>query len=183
MKPFAVALLAVVVASPAFAEDKKSDCLAVGSKVGAFYVTDVTGPAAGEKLCYRCRYGARPVVSIFCREVNDNVAALVKEVDSKVGANKDAKMAAFVVLLSDNPEADAAKLKELATKHGIQNTPLTTFDGAAGPSGYHVAKDADVTVMMWTENELKVNDTFKKGELAQDKVPGIVGKTSTILKN
>jgi hypothetical protein len=180
MKPIALALLAVAVASPAFAEDK-AECLALGSKVGAFYVTDVTGPAAGEKLCYRCRYGARPVVSIFCREINDNVAALVKEVDTKVGANKEAGMAAFVVLLSENPEADAQKLKDLAAKQGIQNTPLTTFDGAAGPAGYQVAKDADVTVMMWNESELKVNDAFKKGEFAQDKVAGVVGKTSTIL--
>jgi hypothetical protein len=182
MKPFAVALLAVVVAGPARAEEK-SDCLAVGSKVGAFYVTDVTGPAAGTKLCYRCRYSQRPVVSIFVREVNENVAKLVKEVDQKVGQNKDAGMAAFVVLLSENPEADAQKLKDLAAKQGIQNTPLTTFDGAAGPSGYQLSKDADVTVMMWVESELKVNDTFKPGELAQDKVATVVGKTNEILKN
>lgn len=180
MKPFALALLAAVAAVPAFAEDK-AECLALGSKVGAFYVTDVTGPAAGEKLCYRCRYGARPVVSIFCREVNDSVVALVKDVDAKVGANKEAGMAAFVVLLSENPEADAAKLKELAAKQGIQNTPLTTFDGAAGPAGYQIAQDSDVTVMMWTESELKVNDAFKKGEFTQEKVAGVAGKTTAIL--
>lgn len=180
MKSIAFALLAAAIAAPALAEDK-AECLALGSKVGAFYVTDVTGPAAGEKLCYRCRYGARPVVSIFCREVTPQVAALVKEVDAQVAAHKEAKMAAFVVLLSENPEADAAKLKELAAAQGIQHTPLTTFDGAAGPAGYQIAQDADVTVMMWNESELKVNDMFKKGEFGADKVATVVGKTSTIL--
>jgi hypothetical protein len=179
MKPFAIALLAVVAAGPAFAEEK-AECLAVGSKVGAFYVTDVTGPAAGEKLCYRCRYGGRPVVSLFVRDVNEEVAKLVKEVDTKVGANKDAGMAAFVVLLTENPEGDAQKLKDLASKQGIQNVPLTTFDGTAGPQGYKIAQDADYTVMMWVDSSLKVNDTFKKGEL-NEKVAGVVGKTSSIL--
>lgn len=179
MKPFALALLALAVAGSAFAEDK-SECLEVGSKVGAFYVNDVTGPSAGTKLCYRCRYGARPVVSVFVRDVNEEVAKLVKEVDTKVGQNSDAGMAAFVVLLTENPEADAQKLKDLAAKHGIQNTPLTTFDGTAGPTGYKVAENADYTVMMWNNSTLKVNDTFKKGEL-DGKVTGVVGKTSEIL--
>ncbi|MFV0444281.1 MAG: hypothetical protein ACK5Q5_11995 [Planctomycetaceae bacterium] len=179
MKPYALALLAIVATGPAFAGEK-SECLEVGSKVGAFYVNDVTGPSAGTKLCYRCRYGNRPVVSVFIRDVNDEVAKLVKEVDTKVGQNSDAGMAAFVVLLTENPEADAQKLKDLATKQGIQNTPLTTFDGNAGPTGYQVAQDADYTVMMWSNSTLKVNDTFKKGELG-DKVAGVVGKTNSIL--
>ena len=46
------------------AEEKKADCLKVGDGVAPFNVVDVTGPRAGEKLCYRCSYGSRPVVSI-----------------------------------------------------------------------------------------------------------------------
>lgn len=177
MKRIAAAMLAVLVAAPVLAEEG----LPIGTKVEAFYVTDVTGPAAGEKLCYRCRYGAKPVVSIFVRDVNDQVAALVKEVDTKVGANKDAGMAAFVVLLTDNPEADAQKLKDLAKAQGIQNVPLTTFDGKAGPPNYKVGEGSEVTVMMWNKTELKVNDVLKSADLSKDKVATVVGKTSTIL--
>ncbi|MEZ6064847.1 MAG: hypothetical protein R3B90_03870 [Planctomycetaceae bacterium] len=172
--------VALLTAAPAFAEDKAA-CLEVGSRVGAFYVSDVTGPAAGEKLCYRCRFGDKPVVSIFAREVNDELAALVKEVDAQVAANKDAGMAAFVVLLTENPEADSAKLKALAEKQGIQHTPLTTFDGVAGPDSYKIAQDSDVTVMMWVDGKLKVNEAFPKSELTAAKVPAVVGKTSEIL--
>ncbi|MCA9054652.1 MAG: hypothetical protein KDA75_12495 [Planctomycetaceae bacterium] len=183
MKTFALALLAVVVASSAYAEEK-SDCLAVGSRVGAFYVTKVFGPSdnakVGEKLCYRCRYQDRPVVSVFVRDVNDEVVDLVKEVDAKVGQNKDAGMAAFVVLLSENPEADATKLEQLASKADVKNVPLTTFDGTSGPQGYKVAEDADYTVMMWVNSELKVNDTYKKGQL-KEQVATVVGKTNSIL--
>jgi hypothetical protein len=177
MKRIAAAMLAVLVAAPVLAEEG----LPLGTKVEAFYVTDVTGPAAGEKLCYRCRYGAKPVVSIFVRDVNDQVASLVKEVDAKVGANKDSGMSAFVVLLTENPEADAQKLKDLATKQGIKNVPLTTFDGKAGPPNYKVGEGSEVTVMMWNKHELKVNDVLKSADLSKDKVATVVGKTSTIL--
>lgn len=180
MKRIAAAMLAVLVAAPAMAEEK-AECLAAGSKVSAFYVTDVTGPAAGEKLCYRCRYGNRPVVSIFVRDVNEQVASLVKQVDAKVTENKEAGMAAFVVLMTENPEADAQKLKDLAAKQSIQNTPLTTFDGKAGPPEYKVGQASEVTVMMWNKGELKVNEAYKASDLTGDKVPGVIGKTSAIL--
>ena len=47
-------------------------------------------------------------------------------------------MRAFVVLLTDDPDAAEEKLKELAEKHGIENTPLTIFDGEAGPPKYKI---------------------------------------------
>ena len=156
-----------------------ADGLEVGSSVGAFYVNDVTGPSAGKKLCYRCQYGNRPVVSIFARNVDDNVASLIKQVDGVVAKND--KMAGFVVLLSEDPQSDAGKLKQVAQTQSVKNVPLTTFDGAAGPNSYKIAQDADVTVMMWVDGQLKVNKAFKAGELSQDAIPGIVGETKTIL--
>lgn len=157
------------------------ECLEVGSPVGAFYVADVTGPAAGTKLCYRCKFKDRPVVSIFAREVNDQVAGLVKQVDSVVGQNQDQKMAAFVVLLTDEPESAEGTLKAVAQKHGIQNTPLTTFDGVAGPASYKLSKDADVTVMMWVDGQLKVNEALKLDELDDSKVSAVLSGTEQIL--
>lgn len=159
----------------------KADCLAVGSSVGAFYVTDVTGPEAGKKLCYRCKYGTRPVVTIFSRKVDDQVTSLVKEVDGVVGQNQDKSMAAFVVLLSDNPEKAADTLKKTADTAGVKHTPLTTFDGQSGPEGYKIAKDADTTVMMWVNGELKVNETYKAGALDKATVSKLVQETKTIL--
>ncbi|QDT34877.1 hypothetical protein [Thalassoglobus polymorphus] len=155
--------------------------LEVGEGVGAFYVKDVTGPAAGTKLCYRCRYGQKPVVSIFARNMDDNVASLVKSVDGVVAKNQSKDMAAFVVLLSDSPEATEADLKKVAQSKGITSTPLTTFDGVTGPSSYKISKDAEVTVMMWVGGKLKVNEELKASDLSAEKINSIVGKTGTIL--
>lgn len=155
--------------------------LEVGESVGAFYVKDVTGPSAGEKLCYRCRYGSKPVVSIFAREMNDDVASLVQKVDGVVGKNQSKKMAAFVVLLTDQPEAKEGDLKKVAESKKISHTPLTTFDGLTGPSSYKISPDAEVTVMMWVDGKLQVNEELRTSDLSADKIESIVGKTNKIL--
>ncbi|MGH7127483.1 MAG: hypothetical protein ACREIV_02865, partial [Planctomycetaceae bacterium] len=93
----------------------------------AFTVLDVTGPKAGERLCYRCRFGPRPVVTIFSRGVDDNLARLVKQVDAKVAENQGREMQAFVVVLSDNVEQTEKQLVSFQKKHGIEHVPLTVF--------------------------------------------------------
>lgn len=183
MKKFLVAALILGVAGvgAAIAAELESG-LQPGDAPPAFNVRDVTGPKAGKTLCYRCAYGPRPVVSIFAREIDENVTNLIKEVDKQVGANSDKKMAAFVVLLTDDPDAAETKLAEVAKKNGIKNVPLTFYDGSAGPSNYKIAKDADVTVMMWSESDVKVNHAFAKGELKKGDVKKVSSETAKILE-
>ena len=182
MKNLLAIALMLGVSGVAGAAELKSG-LQPGDAPPAFNVRDVTGPSAGKTLCYRCQYGARPVVSIFTRDI-DNAATqqLIKDVDATVGKNSDAKMAAFVVLLTDDPDAAEAKLAAVAKKHGIKNVPLTIYDGVAGPSKYKVAKDADVTVMMWNESDVKVNHAFAKGDFSKKAVKTVSADTKKILE-
>ena len=112
------------------AADLKSG-LQVDDSPPPFNVTDVTGPVAGTKLCYRCQYGSRPVVSIFVRKMDENTAKLVKQIDEIVGKQEEKKMAAFVTVLSDDPDAQESVLKKTADEQKIAHTPLTVFDNAA----------------------------------------------------
>ena len=156
--------------------------LEIGEGVNPFYVQDVTGPSAGkDPLCYRCQYGKRPVVAIFTRKLDDKVAALVKEIDAKVAKNSDKKMAAFVVVLSDDPAANEAKLKELAKKEGIK-IPLTTFENAAGPEDYKISKDAEVTVLEWVNSKVVVNHSFAAGKLNEAGIKAVIKDTAKILE-
>jgi hypothetical protein len=184
MKKFAgiAAACLLVVAGVAFAADKLESGLPVGESVPAFNVRDITGPNEGKTLCYRCQYGARPVVTVFTRELSDSVKDLVKKIDSQVGENKDKKMAAFVVVLTEDPDAVEPKLKALQKEAKIANTPLTIIEGAGGPPEYKLAKDAEVTVMMWVESEVKVNQAFAKGKLDKKAVASLVSETKKILE-
>jgi hypothetical protein len=184
MKKFAGVAAACLLALTgiAIAADEVKSGLPVGEFVPAFNVRDITGPNAGKTLCYRCKYGAQPVVTIFTREMNDTVADLVKQIDEKVGQNKNQKMAAFVVVLSDDPDATESKLAKVAKDQKIANTPLTLVEGQTGPPEYKLAKDAEVTVMMWVESEVKVNQAFGKGKLDKKAVASLVSETKKILE-
>lgn len=118
---------------------------------------------------------------VFARELTDNLASLVKQIDEQVAKNQDKNMAAFVVILAEDADEVAPKLEELAKKQGIKNVPLTIFDGESGPGGYKIAKDADVTVLLWKGRSVKANHAFKKGGLDEKSAKQVLDSASTIL--
>jgi len=165
-----------------FAAELKSG-LQPGDAPPAYNVTDATGPSEGKKLCYRCKYGGRPVVNIFAREMTPEVVALVKEINEVVGKNEEKKMAAFVTVLTNDPDKEDAKLKAIAKKEGgLKNVPLTVFDGVAGPDGYKIAEKADLTVTMWVESKVEASHAFAKGEFKKASTKAVVEDTKKILK-
>ena len=176
-----LALVASVMFAGALIAAELKSGLQPGERPPAYNVKDVTGPSEGKTLCYRCKYGNRPTVNIFAREMTPEVIALVKQIDATVGKNEEKKMSAFVTLLTNDPDKDEAKLKEIAKKEGLKNIPLTVFDGVAGPEGYKIAEKADLTVTMWVESDVKVSHAFAKGEFKADSAKAVVEATKKIL--
>ena len=177
----ALSILVVAASAVSISAAELESGLQIGDRPAAFYVTDVTGPSAGEKLCYRCQYSTRPVVSIFARGIDDSVKKLLKEIDGLVQNHRDEKMAAFVVLLSDEPTSNEAQLKATAKQSAILNTPLTTYEDSNGPRRYRIHKDAEVTVIMWVDSDVRVNHAFAKGKLSAGAIKQVVADTSKIL--
>lgn len=181
LKYSAMVAAVLMVGGVAMAAELQSG-LPKGEFVPAFTVSDITGPSKGKDLCYRCQYGNRPVVSIFAREMTPEVAQLAKAIDGQVEKNKDARMAAFLVLLSDAPDKAKPVLEETAAKAMIKNVPLTTFENAKGPGAYKISDKADVTVMMWLDSEVAVSKGFEKGKLDKAAIEQLVADTKTILE-
>ena len=107
------------------------------------------------------------------------MTSLVKKLDKATADNKSGRMGSFVVFLS-NDEGLEQKLKGLAKKENLKNTVLT-IDNASGPKGYDIAKDADVTVVLYTRRTVKVNHAYKKGEFTDKDVNQIVKELPKIL--
>ena len=114
--------------------------------------------------------------------MTDEVAALTKELDGVVAKNRDQKMAGFVVLMTNDAKKGSASLKAAAEKNKIEQLPLTTFDGTAGPQGYKINPKADVTVMMWVEGKVKVSQGFNKGDLNKEAISKVSAETKQILE-
>ncbi len=116
---------------------------------------------------------------IFARQISDPLTSLVKQLDAITEKNRKAEMGSFVVFCSDADGLDR-KLKGLAEKQKLKHIVLS-IDNTAGPSGYNVAKDADVTVVLYVEQKVLANHTFKSGELTDQGIQKILADIPKIL--
>ena len=156
--------------------------LPAGEFVPPFNCRDITGPAKGKTLCYRCRYGDSPVVAVFTRNTGEQTASLIKQIDAQVVAKKANGLKAFVVFLSDDPDEIETKIENLAKTEKVSSTPLTIMEGIEGPPEYKIAKTAETTVLMWVNGEVKVNHAFTEGLLDEATIKKIVADTAKIVQ-
>ncbi len=150
----------------------------VGQSVDAFECRNVTGPFAPDEHCLVCWTASKPGVMVLARHPNDALTSLVKKLDA---ANKEQgdKMRSFVVFLEDEKGLDA-RLKELAGKEKVETTVLA-IDNPKDTASEGVAKDAEVTVVLFVKHKVKVNRAYRKGELTAAEVEKIVKDLPKIL--
>lgn len=189
MKAFATFALIVAIAgfsSLAGAAELQSG-LAVGDSVPAFYVVkaagaDSDGVSTGDELCYRCRYGNRPVVMVFTRGVDKEMGKMIKKIDDLVAQNESKQMRAFVNLLGDNRDDLEATAKQLAAHAELANVPVVVpVDHQNGPANLNLNQDADVTVTIYSGSQVKASHALKAGELDAETAKAILADTAKIL--
>jgi hypothetical protein len=187
MKMFAVFGAALLAATVAIA-DEPSCGLQPGDSVGAFTVEKVAGNPnddvpIGKSLCYRCKLGARPVVMVFARKADDNLAALVKELDAEVPEHSDKKLASFVNIIgSDN----ADDLKSAAEKFGKQHNPqhvaiVVPEDTQNGPKEFGICPTAETTVVIYRGGKVAASHAFAAGKLDSAAIDKVIADTDEIL--
>jgi hypothetical protein len=152
----------------------------VGEQVGAFTVTKVAGNADdgvadGKTLCYRCRMGQRPVVMVFARSADENLAKFVKELEEEIEEHQDAKLSAFVNMIGTDEEALKKAAADFVAKHGITRVAFVVPTQAKdGPENLKIAPDADLTVVCYKEGTVKANHAFAAGGLSEEQIDAIV---------
>jgi hypothetical protein len=108
------------------------------------------------------------------------LTGLVKKIDAATSEHKDAHMGSFVVFCGDAKKLEK-EAKALADNEHVSHTIVTVYDGAAGPSAYKLAKDADVTVLLYSKRTVKASYGFREGELTSADVDRIVADLVKIL--
>lgn len=117
---------------------------------------------------------------IFARGISDDLTSLVKQIDAETAKNSKKNMGSFVVFLNDD-EALPAKLKKMA-EDGKIKTCILSVDNVAGPEAYNIAKEAEVTVVLYNKRKVEANFAFRKGELNGKAIETIVQDISKIVK-
>jgi hypothetical protein len=118
------------------------------------------------------------VVCVFARQTSEPLTSLVKQIDKKIGENRALK--SFVVLVPKKGQSPADALEKMAKDAGIKNVPLTIGESPDGPPDYEVARNADVTVLMWKQHKVRVNLGFK-GALTDKDIDAIVADIPKVL--
>jgi hypothetical protein len=139
----------------------------VGEKVPTFYVRAVTGPLQSKSVCYVCRNGDRPVVMLFVRDVTPELRKLLKGIDELVDAHRAEGLRSFGVFVTrdTNTKELLPAVQTLGFEEKI-NLPLTISAAAGdGPTSHRLHPEAAVTVVLYREQTVAANFSFRDGEL------------------
>lgn len=171
-------------AGTALAEGIKSG-LKEGEHIGAFNVTKCAGAeadkvAVGEKLCYRCKNGARPQVMVFTRSTDEKIVKLAKELDAAVKKHEEAQLRAFVNVLGESKDAASDEAKKLAKTSKAENIPFVVpVEFENGPENYGLNPKAELTIIF--ANESKVVGNYSVASLKDLEMKQIMGNLEKIL--
>jgi hypothetical protein len=164
-------LSAALVCGFANAADTATECLKQGDPIGAFYVTKVAGAAndgveTGAELCYRCKYGQRPMVMVFTRKGGSKVNELVGKLDKAVVDHKDAQLKGLITILGDDQSTLKGQATEIANQSGAKNIPVVVaLESETGPQSYRISPSADVTVIVANESQVVASHSFAADSL------------------
>lgn len=157
-------LAAGLVATIAVGAEPLKSGLQPGEKiVTIFEPVNINGEHAGEPYCLICENGLAPVAMLFARELNEPLLKLLGQLDAAAKQHQAEELGSFVVFLDESDKL-RDELAAAAKKNGWQKIIVSTF-APQGPEGFKVAGDADLTVMLYREHEVKANHAFRQGEL------------------
>ena len=158
-----------------------------GDAIGAFDVVKCAGAvddgvSTGDKLCYRCKYGGRPMVMVFTRTTDGKVADLVKKLDAAVAKNADEKLAAFVNLLGEDQEALESQAKKFGSKVKAAAVPIVVpVEFENGPDNYGINPKAEVTVILAVSGSVVANHAVS-GDLTDKTIDAVLADVPKLFK-
>jgi hypothetical protein len=118
------------------------------------------------------------------REVSDPLTSLVKKIEQRMdAAGKTDRPLGVYVIFDSNADGLDKQLRGMAEKEGVKRVSLCI---GTPPKNYEVAKESDVTVVMYTlgrrpQQTVTANFALRKGELDEAKADAIVKALSDVL--
>lgn len=190
MKKMLALLVAVALATSgiAFAAELKSG-LAANEAIAPFDVVKCGGAddddvKVGDQLCYRCKYGNRPMVMVFTRKTDDKVIDLIKKLDDAVAKDSKKQLKAFVNLLGENREELETAAKEFAKKTEVKDTPVVVpVEFENGPADYGINPEAAVTILIAKKGKVAANHAFAEAkDLDEKALEAVLADVATAAK-
>ena len=144
------------------------------------YVRAATGPRPNEAVCLVCRYGARPVVMVCVRGLDDDVAELIERIDRSVDKHRADGLRGMAIFLDKDARLAQPLVAMMAWKRQL-TLPLVFPVEAGGPKALELSPDAQLTVLLYKERKVQQRLVFSAGELKEKGSDGVLAAVEKLI--
>jgi hypothetical protein len=145
-----------------------------GQRPGPYAAVVSVGPNRGQLHCFICETADSPAAVVFARQMSDPLGKLVQGFDKAVQAHKAAGLRSWVTFLSADQSALDPHVVKWGKRFGLGNVSLAVFEDPDGPPSYRLARDAEVTVLLFVKQKVVRNFAFRAGELNDKKIAEVL---------
>jgi hypothetical protein len=174
MKRLSIPFLMLALPLTLAAADPCVSGVPVGKRPSPYSFLIATGPQRGQQTCYICEQheGGKPSVVVFAKTLSDPLARLMSKLEAARPAKDDRGFKTW--LTHTTATADLDRLAKWAQDQGLKGVPVGAYEDVDGPPAYTLAKDADVTVMLFVKEKVVANFAFRRGELTDKAIETIM---------
>jgi len=172
-----------VLASALLAADPCVSGVQPGLRPGPYAFVLSTGTNRGQSQCFICETADKPAVVVFARTLSEPLGKLASKIDKATGDHKAADLRAWVTILAEDQAKLDPDLVRWTQKHALKTMPAGVFEDVVGPPSYKLAKDADVTVMLFVKRKVVANFAFRASELNDDAIAEVLKALPKIVEN
>jgi hypothetical protein len=180
--PFAFSLLPLAAAAAPVRSGPQA-----GERPLPFTSNMVTGPRRGQQYCYVCELKDEPAILVFARRTDEPTARLLRGVRDAVRSGHAQKLFGWFVFLSpaDTASQTAAERQafEFARANGATSLPISNLGDPAGPPGYQIDPDAQVTLVFFRSGKVLANRAFRAREWNNKAADSLVRELPKLLQD
>lgn len=151
-----------------------------GKKFGPYTFLVATGPNRGTSHCYVCETGDNPAVIILARATSESLGELAKLVDKEL--QKQPKLKGWITFVGMSQPAKEPELLQWSKTLGLRSLPVGIFEAAAGPPGYKLHAEAEVTVLLVKSSKVVHNFAYPAKGLTTVEVKKIAAMVPGLAK-
>ncbi len=173
MARLSLSLLALLLASPALADDPVFSGPQPGEKLPPFKMTGVFDDLAGKEIDLVGQAKDNPVAIIFVHELTRPSVAVVRAVMKYAGTQTKHRLVGGVVFLADDASAMEERLKRAKRALPTEVRIGISDDGQEGPGAYGLNRKMTLTVLVGKGGKVTANFPLVQPSVEAD-VPKIV---------
>jgi hypothetical protein len=178
-----IVLMTLAVAPWTWALDPIESGPKSGARPGPYTFWVSTGASRGQETCFICETENRPAVVVFARQPSDMLGKLAGKLDRALAEHKAAELRSWITFIGKDHQTFDQQLVDWSKQHGLKSLAVGSFKENDGPPTYRVAREADVTVVLFVNRKVQATFGFREKELTDEALrrvlealPGLVEK-------